>query len=453
MEILQNILTALTTENEVLTNILIIPLYFVEVYISVLLFTTLLNIKFNNKQKICYIITLSILAIFTRNIIPAPLGSILNLVLGLFLIKYIFQISYIKAFLCELIPTSIMLIVESAFIRFFNFMFSIDLNSTALIPATRLFCILSIYLLLFSIYKFIKHFKIALVVLDDFYKKSKILLIIDIICGFVLLGIQLYLTVFYINNIPAFITFLSLLCLIAYFIISLYSIINISNLQTATNDLEREKLYNKSLAVLHDSVRGFKHDFGNIVQAIGGYIDANDMEGLRNYYKNLKADCIHVNNIGLLNPDTINNPALYSLIAGKYYKATEAGIHVDIDIFFDFANLENFVSIYELSRMLGILLDNAIEAAKECEYKHMILKIFKDDKRNCIKFRILNTYNNKDVNTDRIFQKGYSTKEGNSGLGLWEVHKYLSKHNNLDLFTSKDENYFSQQLEIFYNQQ
>ena len=49
-----------------------------------------------------------------------------------------------------------------------------------------------------------------------------------------------------------------------------------------------------------------------------------------------------------------------------------------------------------------------------------------------------------------IYKKGYSTKEGNTGLGLWEVRQILKKNNNLNLYTTKNSEYFSQQLEIYY---
>lgn len=449
METFQSIITALTTENELLTNILLIPFYFLEAFINMLLFTTILNIQTTQKQRLQYVLIPSFISIFTRNLIPAPYGSVINLIIDLFLIKYIFNINFVKAFLCELIPTLIMFVTEVIFIRLYHYVFGITLDSTTTIPLIRLLSIIAIYLFLFMIYKFIKHSKIALTILDNFNKKSKLLLVIDIIMGIILFGVQLYLTVFYINNVPAIITLLSSLCLIAYFIISLYSIINIGKLETTSQNLEREQLYNKSLTVLHDSVRGFKHDFANIVQAIGGYVDSNDMDGLRTYYNNLKRDCVSINNLTVLNPDTINNPALYSLLCSKYHKAREYDIHVDLDIFLDFDELEELVPTYDLSRIFGILLDNAIEASKDCEYKHIILKIYRETQTNCIVIHLLNTYTNKDVNTERIFHKGYSTKDGNSGLGLWEVHKYLANHTNLDLYTTKDENYFSQELKVY----
>ena len=72
---------------------------------------------------------------------------------------------------------------------------------------------------------------------------------------------------------------------------------------------------------MHDSVRGFKHDFDNIVTTIGGYINTNDMEGLKKYYSQLEEDCEKVNNLYILNPDSINNPGIYNLLTTKYNEA------------------------------------------------------------------------------------------------------------------------------------
>jgi len=113
----------------------------------------------------------------------------------------------------------------------------------------------------------------------------------------------------------------------------------------------------------------------------------------------------------------------------------------------DLNNLK--MRIYDFARILGVLLDNAIEASTEC--KERILNItFREDERNHRQLIIIeNTYSNKDVDTEKIFGKGISEKENHTGLGLWEVRKIIKKNNNLNLFTSKNDKFFSQQLEIY----
>lgn len=91
------------------------------------------------------------------------------------------------------------------------------------------------------------------------------------------------------------------------------------------------------------------------------------MNGLNKYYQSLLKECKLNNNLNLLNPQTINNPSIYSLLNNKYYQALQYGITMNFEIFSDLSTI-NF-NIYEFTRILGILLDNAIEAAKETTEK------------------------------------------------------------------------------------
>lgn len=199
---------------------------------------------------------------------------------------------------------------------------------------------------------------------------------------------------------------------------------------------------------MHDSVRGFKHDFDNIVTTIGGYINTNDMGGLKNYYSQLEEDCSRVNNLYILNPDNINNPGIYNLLTTKYNEAEEKGIKVTLTVLLDLNDLH--MKIYEFARILGILLDNAIDAATECDSKVLNIVFRNEAKNNRNIILIENTYKDKDVDIDQIFNKGVTGKENHTGLGLWEVKQILKKNNNVNLYTTKNEQYFSQQLEIYY---
>ena len=75
MQILQNVWTALTTENEGLVSILTIPLSFIEAYIFILLF----KIVSTNKQKILYITIFSIIGCIIRSCLPDPYSNYLNI--------------------------------------------------------------------------------------------------------------------------------------------------------------------------------------------------------------------------------------------------------------------------------------------------------------------------------------------------------------------------------------
>ena len=258
---------------------------------------------------------------------------------------------------------------------------------------------------------------------------------------------QSIITFYYIDNLPVIITFLSFISLLAYFSISIYSLTRIFKLVITTKKLESTEEYNNTLRILHDNVRAFKHDFDNIVTTIGGYIKTNDMEGLKKYYVQLEDDCQRVNNLYLLNPNVVNNDGIYNLLTKKYNEAEDKDIKVNITFLLDLSTLK--MKIYEFARILGILLDNAIEASSECAEK-IINLTFRNDSKNSRQLIIVeNTYKDKNVDTEKIFEKGISGKQNHTGLGLWEVRKIVKKNNNINLFTSKNDKYFKQQLEIY----
>ena len=162
----------------------------------------------------------------------------------------------------------------------------------------------------------------------------------------------------------------------------------------------------------------------------------------------MKKDCKITNNLAILNPRIINNPGIYSLLNNKYFKAHNAGVTFDIDYFIDLNILK--LNIYEFSRILGILIDNAIEEAEKCENKLVRLTFRNEPKNKRAIILVENTYSNKNVNIDEIFKKGISGKNNHSGIGLWEVRKYICKNKNLDLFTTKNNEFFKQELSIYY---
>ena len=107
------------------------------------------------------------------------------------------------------------------------------------------------------------------------------------------------------------------------------------------------------------------------------------------------------------------------------------------------------IKIYEFTRILGILMDNAIEASSESDNKIINVYFRKNGKMQLL--IIENSYVDKDIDTEDIYKKGFSTKKGNSGLGLWEVRQILKKNTNLNLYTTKDSDFFRQQFEIYIN--
>lgn len=450
MEIFQTIWTARTTPNELLAKIMLIPLAFLEAFVSMLFFTTVLNIQTSKKQKINYVLCLGTLTNFINLIIPNSfIKFLLNTILWPIFVIVFLKTSILKGILSEVFALILSLCLELLVTNFLQIAFNVKHETIIATPLLRCSFALLINIITFILAITIKRFKLTLKIFDGISEKTKKLLVCNAVLLVLIIISQFYLIAFYNNILPIYITFISIIGLLAYFALSIYSILNISKLAITSRDLKQAQLYNKTLTVLHDNIRAFKHDFHNIVHALGGYIDTEDIEGLKKYYQQLLNDCQCTNNLTGLSPSTINNPAIYNVLASKYHKADELGIKINLEVFLDLNEIENHMKIYEFARILGILFDNAIEATKECDKKLINLTIRKDLNKNRLLLIVENTYKNKDVDTEKIYEKGFSTKPGNSGLGLWKVRQILIRNNNLNLFTTKNDEYFKQQLEIY----
>lgn len=444
MKNLTQLITLLTTPNPEMINVFLIPVYFLDAFVSMLLFTTLLDFKANKKQMKMYVI-FSIICITCKFIKSSFIGSMVSITASFISIYFIFKQGFLKTFLATILPSLVMTPVETVVIAILKNFISVD--AIVNIPIYRIFSMLCIYSICFIIYMLAKKFNINIRILSNMKKLTKNVVSLNILFAFITVAIQLYLIYYYSAVLPGYVLLLSTISLLAYIFISFYNLSNTTKLEVTTRDLDNLKLYNKTLDLLQDSLRTFKHDFSNIVQGIGGYIYNKDIEGLKQYYSELLEDCNKVNNLTTLNPEVINNPSVFGILADKYHKADKLGIKINLDIFMDLNEIN--MKIYEFTRIFGILLDNAIEASKECEEKIINVCIRFDQKRHKQLFIIENTYNNKDLDTLKIFDKNYTTKEGNSGLGLWQVNKIISKSKHIDIFTKKNEKFFSQQLEIY----
>lgn len=447
MELLNNIWNVLITPSELNTKLFILPFNFIEMYLFMTLFLTIFNISSSRKKRIYFVVITSLVIIITNFTIPNPFNVFINYILFFILILLIFKTTILKALISVVSSVTIFALIGSLILNPYITILNITTTQLSSTPIYKIINLLIIYFIVFLIIIMLKNLNFKILLSEDIDKKTKKIIFLNLIFGIITLIVQAFITFYYIDKLPIIITFLSFISLLAYFSISIYSLTRVMKLSITTKKLESVEEYNKTLHILHDSVRGFKHDFDNILTTIGGYIKTNDIEGLEKYYAELVDDCQKVNTLYILNPEMINNPGIYNLLTNKYYEAESKGIKVNMTILLDLNTLK--MKIYEFARILGILLDNAIEASSECKEKIINISFRNDEKNNRQLIKIENTYNNKDVDTTKIFAKGISGKENHTGLGLWEVQNILMKNNNISLFTSKNSRFFSQQLEIY----
>ena len=218
----------------------------------------------------------------------------------------------------------------------------------------------------------------------------------------------------------------------------------------AETELVTAKLHNETMSGMVDGLRTLKHDFNNIIQSLSGYSKAKEYEKLDGYIDKLLKEFKVINTLGVIDPKIFNESAIYGIVGAKYFLASNSNIPMDIEVF-TVVNEINF-PMPELSRILGILLDNAYEATRKCQKPYIRLEMKYDSRKSADVIKVINTYNTDiNINLEDIYKKGFSSKKVKSGIGLWEVKKIIAKFDHAQIYPSISKNQFVQNIVIEKN--
>ncbi len=254
----------------------------------------------------------------------------------------------------------------------------------------------------------------------------------------------------------SYIHLLSVITGLIFILLCTYITVSVlKNIKLETNNkiesakLEQQKKYILALEKNNNEIRKFKHDFNNIILGLDGYINNDDFnkEKLKKYFNSTIMtfnNNIELNDIVIAKLNSIKVSSLKSLITNKVLIAQNNNIDIDINIQGEITDF--YTDEMQLSRILGVLLDNAIEASLELtENKKIEMNIIQINKTTDI--QISNTFNNTGTPLEDFNKEGFSTKGTNRGLGLSSAHEIANKLNML-LNTEIDGNTFIQILTI-----
>ena len=166
-----------------------------------------------------------------------------------------------------------------------------------------------------------------------------------------------------------------------------------------------------------------------------------------------KIDSIINDNINI-NSSTVNqlkpipNGGLKGLLYYKIVIAQNNKLNIELDIILKHPNLIKNISedsMKIICKLVGIYMDNAIEAAVTTSKKIVCLEIYEIEKE--INIVISNSFNKTD-NFNRRNEKGYSTKGKGRGNGLYFAKKMISKCNWIAEEQSMNNGFYIQKLII-----
>lgn len=205
--------------------------------------------------------------------------------------------------------------------------------------------------------------------------------------------------------------------------------------------------YTQRMESFYEEIRTFRHDYRNILFTMQLYIDTGNTKELKEYFhKNI------LNNTAILSDDgfclgklyQLEDPAVKSLLYTKLIAILNREINLEVEIT-DYIPALPMDSL-TLCRILGILLDNALEAAADSPEKELRISIVSTE--TAVTFIISNSTLPLSVPVSSLLQRGYSSKEGHEGIGLSAVIGLLDPIPYANLSTKCEDTVFSQTLEI-----
>lgn len=196
--------------------------------------------------------------------------------------------------------------------------------------------------------------------------------------------------------------------------------------KSKARELQLYKLYNKTFEDAITTIRARQHEFDNHINAIKCLqLTIDDSKELA------KAQLEYCDKV--LNENSFNKllkihtePILTGFLYSKFMNAKEQGIYIVHEI--HAIDFNNRIEINEIIEILGILIDNAVEALRDTQEKGLIVKLLSEDKRT-ISIEVANR-SRKYLNTEieKFCIHGYSSKGVDRGIGLTRVKEIVKKY-------------------------
>ena len=185
-----------------------------------------------------------------------------------------------------------------------------------------------------------------------------------------------------------------------------------------------------------DKLRRFKHDYQNLLDGLRIGAQEDDVQAVINQL--VKYSASHFNQKALRKYKGVNHihdKNLKSIAIAKLTKLYDLKIDYSFGCDKDIYQIPRSVDVLDLIRIIGITFDNAIEESQKLINKtkqknsaRVDAMYYQED--GDFEFEIRNRIVDRNIDTNNIQKKNYSTKNGHMGLGLSNVQKIVHKYEN-----------------------
>lgn len=378
----------------------------------------MINKKISIKAiDIIFVTFLSFIMVLNNLLIINEIKLLASLVINIIIIKIVFKASTKECIVSTILYFVLEFIIELLLAMIFSLLIINnlkDVNNSYMIKIilSTIECIATICLFKNNkINELIKKINYA------FNNKIKILRILAIIA--ILLNV---IAVFLSNDLKDLNIIVLSISSIIFIIVCGYEMINdkyniLILKQLNTNLNSSINAYSETI----DSCREFKHNLKNDLFALKSTLSKKEQEKINEIIQKYNNNYNWISNLSEI-PE-----GLQGLIFIKKKEAKEKNIDIVCDI-------KNKIKIKEqdyfiICEIVGILLDNSIEASVNAKSKSIVINIKEEENKMII--QIINKFKSV-LDLSRITEKNYSTKKKKSGIGLNYINKIKKNNINVD---------------------
>ncbi len=210
--------------------------------------------------------------------------------------------------------------------------------------------------------------------------------------------------------------------------------------------IAQQQIYEQSLEEIRREVRSFRHDYKNLLAGLSLQAKEGKQDELRAVLSELESDfdqrlgekirlSVQIGNLRI--------PQVRSLLLSKLADMQKKGMEYRLEVLYPVETVN--INVWDFVRCLGILVDNAMEAALGAEPSWVEIILLASDGR--VFLRVSNPYRNL-IDPGKIWDEGWSTKGAGRGLGLSGYQRILKNYPNASACTAWENGVFVQELTV-----
>lgn len=169
-----------------------------------------------------------------------------------------------------------------------------------------------------------------------------------------------------------------------YFALFVHTILLYERAEKRNRSLYRLKKCAREYRRKNDELRAFRHDFNNIMQALGGYLTFHNFTGLETYYHDVMKDFQYTSF------EMSHQLDLSHLIAKQYQAAKEKGILLESVSAFQLESVK--MDTFGMDWILKRTVERAIQMVEKAEKKEIVINILYQEEKKELLLTIANSY-------------------------------------------------------------